>query len=45
MSVKPLSREEKIKALKQEFKLMDTNNDNQVTYDEFIYHLDNKNVF
>ena len=39
-----ISREEKIRKLKEEFRKMDTNGDGFIESNELIYHLDMKNV-
>lgn len=44
MTDKILTKEEKINALKQEFRQMNTNNDRGISHNELIFNLDKKNV-
>ena len=39
-----LSREEKIKLLREEFQKMDLNGDRAIKYDELLLHLNRQNV-
>jgi len=39
-----MSREEKILALKKEFRDMDTNKDGMISHNELLYQMENKSV-
>ena len=44
MTSKQLSKEEKIKLLREEFQRMDLNGDRAIKYDELLLHLNRQNV-
>ena len=44
MAAKQLSKEEKIKLLREEFQKMDLNGDRAIKYDELLLHLNRQNV-